>query len=453
MEQALRHEYNFFMYLRKLHAMIDRVNVFIVANDSMAGPGFTPEVSFAIKRNLGLQQELADKFRLSYAAAISLGKVVFEQLAPNQQEPVVATGEGIRLVSACLEVHVPGYSTAVEINGINFAHHGRGLNFVVQDANTGNVLDSSIFDTYSPDLHCIKLKDHVECLRNYELRKQIKLICFNFPTIPTENLLSNEAFIRANNLTLPTFQTAMDELIRLNQVALLDFFDSKADILQLINPPESYLDIYGVRQYKDTHTKLVNTVNGIRVTSYQPYNYKRSIFLTGDCRIFGIGTDDSRTIASLLQDKLNEEVPSEQFIVHNYGHCLGREKHIDWDESYKILENIPAEPGDVVIFSDHNYAPPNAPELTSWDFSTAAQRPHEYGKIFFDCEHLPPAGYQLVADKLFACLKDNDFFPAEQIISSAAREISGGGTQVLFNRTKTAWMPQSWSNWQITSAA
>ena len=66
--------------------------------------------------------------------------------------------------------------------------------------------------------------------------------------------------------------------------------------------PFSINNINGVLGIEDVETSLFNVRNGMRVTTNQPKNYDRCIYLYGPCVIMGTMVEDKHTIGSFLQN-------------------------------------------------------------------------------------------------------------------------------------------------------
>ncbi len=92
--------------------------------------------------------------------------------------------------------------------------------------------------------------------------------------------------------------------------------------------------------------KYINIENNLRVTKFQPLQYKNTIHIFGGSAIFGGEVPDYNTIPSFLQNKLNDA--NIIYKVKNYG-----VSSIITKQQYERLKNM-AEitKGDIVIFYD-----------------------------------------------------------------------------------------------------
>ncbi len=401
---ALRNEQRFLEYIRLLQQFSKRYMVLISACDTPGGPVYTKAVSEEVMK-LGLKTDLHDKDRYAYAAVIDAGEVVYEGISATTFEWVehkfVIDDVPYELIS--IGFNAPKNNAAIiSINGINHSPCRRGLNFVVYDRVTGYVLDAVNFDTYSVRFPCYRPTAITHGLLKYkEDHPDISVLCFSTPAFPQRNLSLNEMFIQEKAIGRTTILNNIDKPI----FAVNKYFDNKQDVIEVLNAPKSYHDLSGVRCFYDVQGRCVNTAGGHRVTEWQPQSYKRTIFIVGGCIIFGVGASDKGTIASHLQKLCNELAMDEQLIVQNYGFFLAESSDADTNEELTILNALPTRPGDIILC---NFAMLDA--FPCLDMSSAANRPHPYGEVFFDTQHYTEDGNRLIAEKLFEKLRQLDFF-------------------------------------------
>lgn len=397
----LQKETDFLSYLKLLQSFSKRYTLLITVNDTPCGPAFTEEMG-QLLMDLGLEADLSKCYRYSYIAVIEAGKRLVERA--SNKEAVNWQGD----INTCkIELASVGYDIStcqhplLQINGQNYAAQSRGINFVLLDAVTETVLDSCLFDTYATIIPCTRSEIAESQLQGFVKRNpDINLICFTAPEFPNNNLSKNEEDITNNFQPFEACYSHIDYIPTLHK-----YFNSPNDIVEVLTPPSSFRDIYGVRRFEDQRGKCVNTANGIRLTTNQIQKHKRSIFIVGECIVFGVGSSDGNTIASFLQRDLNRFVPEYKFNVYNYGYFLRDFTGLSSGEIYKILDFIPAQSGDIILFSFSS-----SDDLPFCDLSKAAQRPHSYGEVFFDRYHYTADGNRLIADKLFDYLQQNDFF-------------------------------------------
>jgi [citrate (pro-3S)-lyase] ligase len=401
---ALRNEQRFLEYIRLLHQFSKRYMVMISARDTPGGTAYTKEVSAEVMK-LGLKADLNDKDRYAYAAAIDAGEVVYESLSASAFELVEHTFviDDVSFELKSIGFNVPQNSAAIiGINGVNHSPNRRGLNFVVYDRVTGYVLDAVNFDTFSVHFPCYRPSAITQGLLKYkEDHPDISFLCFSTPMFPKDNLSLNEMFIREKAIGRVTILNNIDKPI----FAINKYFDSKDDIIEVLNAPKSYHDAGGVRRFYDVQGRCVNTLGGHRVTEWQPEKGKRTVFIIGGCVIFGVGASDKGTIASHLQKLFNELAADEQLVVENYGFYLAESKDAGTNEELAILDALPAKPGDIILC---HFAMLDA--FPCLDMSMSAARPHSYGEVFFDTQHYTEDGNRLIAEKLFEKIKQLDFF-------------------------------------------
>lgn len=228
--------------------------------------------------------------------------------------------------------------------------------------------------------------------------------CFNTPFFPEENLTENEQFIKKNDLSLSRILEDLDK-----ENYALDSYYEKKDILEMLDLPLCYQDTDGIRHMVDRKGKCVNILKGQRLTELQPQQAKRNIFLIGGQSVFGVGTSDAKTIASYLQELLNQYLPDEEIVVHNYGQFFDREMY--WNEIQAILDTLPLCPqgGDVILWNRTSIV--GIPYI---DMTCAATLPRDC-ELFFDKIHYTPDGYKLIADRLFYGLIEHALFSTEYL--------------------------------------
>lgn len=93
----------------------------------------------------------------------------------------------------------------------------------------------------------------------------------------------------------------------------------------------------------DYKSKLINSLNGHRLTTYQPSNYNRSIYIFGGSTLANVEVPDSETIPSLLQLKIKNQ----GIRVENLGYAGAQIKH-----QLLKLKAVKHKAGDLVIFYD-----------------------------------------------------------------------------------------------------
>lgn len=408
----LKQEKNFIKYLKLLTLFAKRYTVFIAACDTPCGLEFSSEAAHALM-NVGIKTNMVGMFRHSYAAIIDAGELIFESIAPSVTEPVkhetVINGNLINIESVCFDV--PQSSTAkIVINGKNYSPDRRGLNFVVFDMVTGTLLDAVKFDTCNKSFPYNRPNEIIEGLIDYEKsHPEVSVLCFTTPILPESDLSDNEKAILKDSIRSELILENLDK-----PISVLNQYFSPKEIAETLTPPKSYYDIHCVRKFEDTCGKCVNTSGGQRVTIDQPYDYNRTVYIVGGCQVFGVGSSDKGTITSHLQRLFNEIAPEQRIIVQNYGYYLWEMEDAETTEELnavqtveelEILKSLPVKPGDIVLckFGINS----NIPFV---DMGETANRPHNYGEVFFDKWHYTEDGNRMIADQLFEYLKEKNFF-------------------------------------------
>ncbi|MBD5489478.1 MAG: hypothetical protein HDR13_11915 [Lachnospiraceae bacterium] len=60
----------------------------------------------------------------------------------------------------------------------------------------------------------------------------------------------------------------------------------------------------GSLDIEDVQSDVVNISNGDRITTDNPEQYEKTVYLFGNCIFYGLGASDDKTIASIIQRKL-----------------------------------------------------------------------------------------------------------------------------------------------------
>ena len=324
--EKLKNEYDFLKYISMLKGFAQRYCVMIAASDTPYGPTFTREMLRSLM-DIGLEVNLYGKYRCAYAALIDGGKLIFEQIQPDAPE----NPKGI-----------------IKINGKNYSQNLRGLNFVVYDKVTKSVIDSVNFDVFSDTVSGNRPLEAKNDIRKFcEKHPEVSVICFNRPKFPEKPLTLGEKFIIENNIKYG--QQIILKNLNKHVFTLNQYFDEEG-LVEVLSTPKSYHDVRGVRHFEDQHGRYVNILGGHRVTTYQPEQHCRTVYLVGGCMVFGVGTDDNRTIASYLQKLLNQNIPECKVTVQNYGFYLCEADRRS-NEQMVILNALPVKTGDIVLYN------------------------------------------------------------------------------------------------------
>lgn len=206
---------------------------------------------------------------------------------------------------------------------------------------------------------------------------------------------------------------------------------------------------YGItspRHFEDGYWKLsnyssedYNVFDGYRLTTDVSEKAIHNIWIFGSSVALGVYADDSHTIASGLQRELNQHyADNNEYNVVNASNYWGNEVYYLPD----FFDKQPIKPGDICIFII------DAPEILMQeyrgivDLSTYLSRPHNYGEIFVDMNHMTGKGYCIVAQKIFEIMQDKNMFEGETVNASSVRtDITdkiprGGYTDGLFDEDR-----------------
>ena len=397
--EELRTECSLKEYLLKLRGFAGRYCVMLAASDTPWGPAFTQEYSCMLT-GIGTRIDLYGQFRMAYVAVINEGELIYEELSQNPiEKEIELDGHRIELLSVGFDMERSN-AAKLSVDGRASRSIYRGLNFYVVDLVTGVVIDDVNFDTYAPSFPYKRIYEEETKLKSF-LQKHpgVSLCTFNVLPFPTEQLTENEQFIRKYAISrahivqnIDTFSSALEQYYK------------KEEIPELFVVPSSYHGADGVRQFEDHRGCGVNILGGHRVTSDQPALRKRTIYLVGGCRVFGIGTKDRDTIASYLQRMLNERFQDEGFVVQNYGFFLA-ELDSQSGEELAIISALPLRPGDIILYLSGGVE--GIPHLDTTNNSGRIGI-----EIFYDQMHFTPDGNRLMAEGLLNELDEKGILTA-----------------------------------------
>ena len=156
----------------------------------------------------------------------------------------------------------------------------------------------------------------------------------------------------------------------------------------------------GIIKFEDVSEKGINVRNGFRVTTDQPNSYDKTCWIFGSSVVRGVFADDYHTIASQLQRKFNDVCPNRYRVVNasNYsGNCI-------WD-MVKLIQSLPIEKGDICVFDLEFPISLVNKDQRIIDLSKEFERPHNYGEVFIDINHMTGNGYCIQGDIIFSYIQ------------------------------------------------
>lgn len=407
--EALKTETNFENYLKMLRSFARKYCVAVVGSDTPWGPPFTKEHA-KLMLNIGFKEILLGKFRCGYAAVIDAGKLVFERLEEDTQiiidKTISSGGLEIKLISAGFNAVKVNNPSRIEINGAIYSQKGRGLNFVVYDKAKQTVIDSVCFDVYTAGVPAFRYSKYPQMVKEFsEEHPEITLFTLSFPKFPDKDISEGERKIKEHNILFSQYQ--LSECLSEPSYPLKKYYDADG-IAEVLSVPKSYFEVSGARRFEDMNGKYINISGGHRVTNHQPSGSNINIFMCGGCRMFGIGSDDNNTIASHLQEFINQNIPNCNIAVQNYGFFLCETDRRS-EERPMILKSLPVKPGDIVICDFGS----GAEGIFDIDTSGITAPPRTCD-IFFDSAHITPDGNRLIAEKIFESLQSQGVFDKAQ---------------------------------------
>ncbi|MBO6304229.1 MAG: adenylyltransferase/cytidyltransferase family protein [Selenomonadaceae bacterium] len=364
--------------------------------------------------DLGLKVNMLHRYRQPYIAVIDCGKIAAEKVSEDLEKPLVINGKlnthDLTIYSAGFNYqHGIGCGAMVLIDGANYGTGGRGFNFFVFDKKEDRVVDAFSYDTYDMGKSAHRNNPAEKALLTFVKKMpDVQLCTLSVPRKPPKynlDVTEHEHNVAIGEESIKTFNPKHTDMFYMKTVYESKIFPfckdypSFQDFYDAFDIPPSYVDIDGTHHYVDYSNNAVNTREGIRVTTNQPKNSKRTFFFIGPSYFYGWGATDSNTFESLLQQKLNEREKKKGIIIYNYSFTGD-----DLSRDLSTLRNLPLKKGDVVFFySGTVWGIPHC------NLSLMSVRPHNYGEIFTD-GHFTQSGNRMIADGIFEFLKNNDFF-------------------------------------------
>ncbi len=154
-------------------------------------------------------------------------------------------------------------------------------------------------------------------------------------------------------------------------------------------------------QHKDVYSELLNIINGIRNTCYQPDEYLYTIHIYGRCGVFGYAVEDSETFPSFFQKRIKDQ----NVRVVNHSTWGAEDSYIIQNLTEDIKEGL-IEPQDFVLIY-MNYLPcmEEIIDLGIYvDDTTTVFHKHLADKSadFYDIPgHMNSEGYEIIAEYIY----------------------------------------------------
>ena len=225
---------------------------------------------------------------------------------------------------------------------------------------------------------------------------------------PKQNISSMDRELR-NNLSIYN----ISENEKQYEQFLKEFYGSDYSLDYVRNvmdiPLRNYYGI-GCIHHADKTSEYLNVSIGERKTSDCPEKYNNTVHMLGGCVFFGYAIDDSKTIASFLQRKINTYIKKNSFRVSNKAIWGG-----NIDETYNTFYESEFKKGDIVLIS---YA--GLTSFGDFDISKGLAFCNTNHEFYFDgLVHCNAEGYEAVADRIFELIEDD--LEKESVDESAFR--------------------------------
>lgn len=160
----------------------------------------------------------------------------------------------------------------------------------------------------------------------------------------------------------------------------------------------------------DFESEHQHIINGRRITIGQPLKYSNTIYTHGACTWRGTGVEDQETIASYLQNYINNSYINSYKVVNS---AIGRGSNL-WDD-FEMIKEQTYQKGDIVILGSHGDAINSIGAsffeklgIKYIETSSLFNRPHNYGEWFNDSTlHTNKNGNKVIASAIFDFLNQN----------------------------------------------
>ncbi len=230
-----------------------------------------------------------------------------------------------------------------------------------------------------------------------------------------QHYTTNEIIRMREGLSFPKMYQDMDKY----EEQLRDVFGflfSKEYIAKIGKIPQ-VIKVGNTYQHEDCQSKLINVVNGKRVTCNQPYKYSRTIHIYGRCGAFGYAVEDKDTLPSLIQKELSIRGINDIRVI-NHGLWGGEDSYVDHNF---LQDSIGMKEGDIVLFYRKHFDKKilskfidngvRYKEIThEWH-----ERKNEEITFFDKPGHMNAYGYKLVAQLLCDDLLETGFACGKRI--------------------------------------
>ena len=193
----------------------------------------------------------------------------------------------------------------------------------------------------------------------------------------------------------------------------------------VVDCPPSAIPRNGYTINSDTDNKYFHYRDGRRAVVGAPTIFRNTVWIVGDSSSTNYYGDDSQTIASYLQQALNERFGDEFYRVVDMG-CNGQRK----DQTVRLIDDLELVPGDKVFLIAGNNLGWEFPEVAKRggvlfdDLTHLLDRPHNHGEVFIwsGLNHVNHKGQKIIAEEL-ARIGFDDAFAPQRPSTEAAPEV------------------------------
>ena len=214
----------------------------------------------------------------------------------------------------------------------------------------------------------------------------------------------NENEIVTAKMTMHELQNQLKQNPPIIPLALEECRASLEDVVEFAAFSQQMTSDFGVHgRPVERRGELVNIVDGYRVTTDQPPQFKNTIYFYGSSMIYSPFTADESTAASFLQRMINDSCKNCYRVIN----CGG------WTNltQSNMLENMIFDheyiDGDIIIVMPERSIPSRG-GFTLIDLEHIFTRPHDHGEIWVGVQsNVNEIGQKLIAEGVFNGLKEN----------------------------------------------
>lgn len=173
----------------------------------------------------------------------------------------------------------------------------------------------------------------------------VKVYVFEAPSESKLIHMTNEQKERVNGVHFWRYYYSKADLYQEELEAMFGTKEYQPFLENIFNLPVA-VKKNGVMYYEDFYSQYCNTTGGYRITLNKQWEkYTHEIDVYGACAVFGMFVEDNDTIASRMQEQLNNHSVLQRYSVNNYGVRGSGIK-----EMIQSIQNKQHQSEDIIVF-------------------------------------------------------------------------------------------------------